>query len=1668
MIGNKRNFSLTILDHEDNFLCTLKSANSDFEGQSYNENFIENINGEKTLTFSVPMYIFQYNQYVDEVPNLNDKNNFVQNEIWRHIYNEQKIRYIEYNSETQEKERIEEFVLKNYVESRNGEQKIANCTCESLAVYELSKIGWSINFDLDYVSNYELENTEDLLTLDYWMRKIFYKETNLGKVSNTTECSYLLQGLQLRNEDGAPINKEYTIDENGNYIYQIIEEPIATSNDVEQYKNETGWSWEILAKDVRNPGDFENINILYEEPVINRYIEITPNQYKAFSYQKNINESDDNKRLLPHPIEKENYNSLVYVTDIKKRLFKAERSNVYSIIQNLSEIFEVFAYFCYTYNESGRITERKIKFKTEAVNDNIEFDFSYGKNLISCERNLDSNELVTKLIVPDTESSINDGNILSIKQATANPTNEGYLYNFKYFYDTGMLSLGENDPNSDEYQINLHCGKLKEYNNSIINLQNYLVPLYDRQNKLNSNLSVQKASKTAIMDNMQAIQDKIDAIPVNQQVISSWSQLDTQYNHVGELKTITTSTDSSGNEKYYLDFGREDIIYGEPLTVVNYTIDVEGNLVEGSTSTIASFYPRYYNSITWTVSTHYDDEDSTHFTLLDINKAQPVYSQIREKTPGFIKGIWLDDLPNNQTFVRIRYRYAPLAWYYLLIKDYWEQLQEIEKNIEELESQLQEITNKILDNELTLNNLLSEKNKEILQFEKKYKPYIREGYWEAGDYQSQINSKELYTGDPNKSKFEGIISITTLLSELNLNESLNNYSYFIELPQSIQNIDVDSITMRTECPIIGTGGNTILPRYRGNDFEVYTNGTSIYIGISPSLIDSYERYDYDSSYYKSEVSFKYLNSDIKSTTTYDWIHIQENNDPIVRERFIYLTDDNLITNSLNVYGCSTSVTTSNPLELYTDYTYTFDYAGYIDDGIRIDLDEQTSYSTNIHYDYITKITLKDTNKVNNCTDFFITYTEETTLQFLYQDAIKMSEKYAEPQITYNINVVDISSLYDYKNYKPRLGQKVPIYDVEMGFNGFEGFITSISKILEEPQSTNIDIATYTTKFEDVFQKLTATMTDVKYNENAIYNAASSFTESGSINTNVFQKSLSDNNYQISLGVNNDINIDKQNGILLVDKDNNSAVKLIGRGIFLTENYEGDLDSLWKTGITGNGINANALITGNIDTKNINIWNATEGQIRFIWNEQGLSAYGATGVVGTTTSSYQDFVDYNKYVRFNYDGLDFNDNGKSSLKLGWDGLNIQTQQGALSLDADKGLILKNGNITRLELGKLNNGNIYGLKLYDTSGSTSFQSDSDGNLWLAKHIKVGGVYNDVTYSSIPTAGIVGIGNNESTVKYQMGIMRDINSGNVVWKNATLRFYAGPQMKQNYLANLSMTESDIPSEALENWNQLVDNDPALSKFKVDSEGNIVASGIDVGGWIGAGKILRSKNYEAILRSDDYTAASPNYPVLAIGNPGNDNTGRTHNFRVYRDGSINIGNNVFQVSSGGTVTANDILITGNNSSTNNNIINVNNGVFTVSKLGAVTASDITITGGSITIKNGNVEKFKVTGSGAVTASDITITGSSSTWIINSSKFQVDNNGQIGAGSGGYTNFSAGKENYPFSVDSSGNIRFRGTISAYNGGWYTGVDSTTISISGASGYTNVRVIKGLIVGIKN
>lgn len=85
--------------------------------------------------------------------------------------------------------------------------------------------------------------------------------------------------------------------------------------------------------------------------------------------------------------------------------------------------------------------------------------------------------------------------------------------------------------------------------------------------------------------------------------------------------------------------------------------------------------------------------------------------------------------------------------------------------------------------------------------------------------------------------------------------------------------------------------------------------------------------------------------------------------------------------------------------------------------------------------------------------------------------------------------------------------------------------------------------------------------------------------------------------------------------------------------------------------------------------------------------------------------------------------------------------------------------------------------------------------------------------------------------------------------------------------------------------------------------------------------------------------------------------------------------------IGTDGTLTANDITITGGS-------LNIGSGAFTVSNTGAVTASNITITGGSLTIG----ANFSVTNTGILTAYNGVFTGAISASTINiGSNFSVD-----------------------------------------------------------------------------
>ena len=102
---------------------------------------------------------------------------------------------------------------------------------------------------------------------------------------------------------------------------------------------------------------------------------------------------------------------------------------------------------------------------------------------------------------------------------------------------------------------------------------------------------------------------------------------------------------------------------------------------------------------------------------------------------------------------------------------------------------------------------------------------------------------------------------------------------------------------------------------------------------------------------------------------------------------------------------------------------------------------------------------------------------DDNLYFL--DAQSTLHTSAQPKITYNISVLELSRLEGYENYSFALGDKTTIEDTE--FFGWtwsskgiktpykeEIVVTELTIMLDSPETNQIKVQNYKTQFEDLF------------------------------------------------------------------------------------------------------------------------------------------------------------------------------------------------------------------------------------------------------------------------------------------------------------------------------------------------------------------------------------------------------------------------------------------------------------------------------------------------------------------------------------------------------------------------------------------------------------------------
>ena len=238
---------------------------------------------------------------------------------------------------------------------------------------------------------------------------------------------------------------------------------------------------------------------------------------------------------------------------------------------------------------------------------------------------------------------------------------------------------------------------------------------------------------------------------------------------------------------------------------------------------------------------------------------------------------------------------------------------------------------------------------------------------------------------------------------------------------------------------------------------------------------------------------------------------------------------------------------------------------------------------------------------------------------LLAKSLDASAEASTPKITYNLNVIDSSGLIEYRKHcnevyndlvhtlhntgqiVPRSGDYVTVYDEPMGLYGIPALITQITRRLDNPMENSVVLDTTYTDSDDLVGNIISA-TNTVLNNTDIYARTAMLKSDGTIEPSAITETL-----EQSSGENISIIGSKGSSLLdstglIVTNPNNAMRKMryAGNGIYGTN----DNGTTWQALVTQDGINANHISSGTIDTRKIQVTSGLHAKV--ILDNFGLS------------------------------------------------------------------------------------------------------------------------------------------------------------------------------------------------------------------------------------------------------------------------------------------------------------------------------------------------------------------------------------------------------------------------------------------------------------------------------
>lgn len=534
----------------------------------------------------------------------------------------------------------------------------------------------------------------------------------------------------------------------------------------------------------------------------------------------------------------------------------------------------------------------------------------------------------------------------------------------------------------------------------------------------------------------------------------------------------------------------------------------------------------------------------------------------------------------------------------------------------------------------------------------------------------------------------------------------------------------------------------------------------------------------------------------------------------------------------------------------------------------------------------------------------------------YLDAQSVAYTSSRPQVSYNISVLRLSSLEDFKNKIFNVGDISYIQDTE--FFGYEAdrktpykeqvIISEIVSFFEEPDKDFFTVQNYKTQFEDLFQRITSTTQSLQYASGSYARAAGIVESDGTIKGETLQSSIQ-NNGDLVFGATDESVVWNNTGITVSDKSNSlKKTRLTSGGLFISV----DGGATWKNAVRGEGISTQYLTAGTINVGEIIIMDKNSPS--FKWDSSGISAY-YPNIVDKEIIGY-DNTTYVRYDPWGIYGISNRENFKpqsedeiyAAAKFGmtWNRFFMKNDAnvGSVEISTDEDFQVLEHGAERIKIGRLQketmdeNGEasrpLYGLRLskiktfINDAGTISYSSsptlvvDSGGQLWLSdtleicaetgdtKNIKIGYWFNDEEKK----ARVI-----EATKNFIV-----YEDGSVVANNGTFSGIVNAK-EGTFGDNISLTQDGLI---------ITDAGLRIQKKKVDNEGNVLEGKFD--------ELLTFDNGQLVLK--DISAESGTIGGFTI------EEGRLISTKRQDEGDNNSNPSIELNGSSGSIYANNIVL--------------------------------------------------------------------------------------------------------------------------------------------------------------